>query len=291
MVNVKIITDSVAGIPHDLAEKFNIKIIPAAYIRYKGITYIDGVTLSVKEAYDLIKKDPDQFTTAALTPGYILEIYKEVAQASSEILHLCLSSGLTVTHQTAKMAATLLSEEMPKVQVTVIDTKAVASLQGLVVLALAEAASKGMDLKSLEESFLKVREQTYGIMMLDTLKYVYRTGRMSKLGSTIASLLNIKPINELNSEGALEMWDRVTNREKGYKKLIDYVKQKSDGKPQHFMVMHAAAPEMAEQFITMLKEQCKCLSIIVSEYSPVMGYGAGPGCVFVGFHPELNLFK
>jgi DegV family protein with EDD domain len=291
MANVKIITDSVAGVPRDLAEKYTIKVIPAAYIRYKGTTYIDGVTLSVNEAYDLIKKDPDQFSTAALTPGYIMEIYKELAQSNSEMLHLCLSSALSVTHQTAKMATELLSGEMPKVHISVIDTKAVASMQGLIVLALAEAAFKGMDLKSLEESFSKVRAQTHGIMMLDTLKYVYRTGRMSKMGSTIASLLKIKPINQLTDEGALEMWDRVTNREKGYRKLIDYVKQKSDGKPQHFMVMHAAAPEMAEQFISMLKEQCEALSVIVSEYSPVMGYGAGPGCIFVGFHSEFNLFK
>jgi len=291
MANVRIITDSVAGIPKELAEKFNIRVIPAAYIRYKGETYIDGVTLSVKDAYELIKKDPDQFTTAALTPGYIMDIYREEAKTSKEILHLCLSSALSVTHQTAKMAADLLSQEMPDVHVKVIDTKTVASIQGLVVLALAGAASKGMDMKNLEESFAKVREHTNGIMMLDTLKYVYRTGRMSKLGSTIASLFNIKPINIMNPDGALEMLDRVTKREKGFEKLIEYVKKHSEGKPQHFMVMHAAAPEMAEQIVSMLKEQCQVFSIIVSEYSPVMGYGAGPGCIFIGFQSELDLFK
>ena len=66
MSNVLIITDTVAGIPRELAQKYNIKIIPAAIIRFRDETFIEGETLSVTEAYNLIKKDPDSFSTSAL---------------------------------------------------------------------------------------------------------------------------------------------------------------------------------------------------------------------------------
>jgi fatty acid-binding protein DegV len=109
------------------------------------------------------------------------------------------------------------------------------------------------------------------------------------MGSRIASLFNIKPINHITEEGRLVLWDKVRDREKGYQKMIDYINEKSDIKSLHFMVMHAAAPEMADRFTELLKENFTCLSVTISEYSAVMGYGAGPGCVFVGFHPEINL--
>jgi DegV family protein with EDD domain len=289
MSNVLVITDTVAGIPRELAQKYNIKVIPAAIIRFRDETFIEGETLSVAEAYNLIKKDPDGFSTSALTPGYLKDMYKEQLGKYNKIIHMTLSGELSAGFKVASLAAANLMEEIKNSMISVIDTKAVASIQGLLVLAIAEAAAKGKSMDQLLEMIPRIRKQTFGAMMLDTLRYVYRTGRMSKMGSRIASLFNIKPINELTSEGRVELWDKVRDREKGYQKLIDYINEKSGTKSLHFMVMHAAAPEMADRFIELLKENFDCLSVIISEYSPVMGYGAGPGCVFVGFHPELDL--
>jgi DegV family protein with EDD domain len=289
MSNVLIITDTVAGIPRELAQKYNIKIIPAAIIRFRDETFIEGETLSVTEAYNLIKKDPDSFSTSALTPGYLKEMYTEALAKSKDIIHLTLSGELSAGYKVASLAAASLVEEVKNARISVIDTKAVASIQGLLVLDIARAAAAGKSMDQLLEMIPVIRKQTYGVMMLDTLRYVYRTGRMSKMGSRIASLFNIKPINELTFEGKVELWDKVRDREKGYQKLIDYINEKSDTKSLHFMVMHAAAPEMADRFVELLKENFTCLSVTISEYSPVMGYGAGPGCVFVGFHSEINL--
>jgi DegV family protein with EDD domain len=128
-------------------------------------------------------------------------------------------------------------------------------------------------------------------MMLDTLRYVYRTGRMSKLGSRIASLFNIKPINQMTDEGKLEMVDRVRKREDGVAKMLDLIKKAAGTDSLHFMLMHAADPPFAEEFGERLKKAFNCLSVVISEYSPVMGYGSGPGALFVGFHPELDFLK
>ncbi|MEJ2738850.1 MAG: DegV family protein [Dehalococcoidia bacterium] len=55
------------------------------------------------------------------------------------------------------------------------------------------------------------------------------------------------------------------------------------------MVTHADASDVADQLVAMLQEKFTCLDMIVSDFSPVMGYGAGPGTLFVGFYPELEL--
>jgi DegV family protein with EDD domain len=135
---------------------------------------------------------------------------------------------------------------------------------------------------------MSVRDKAGGVMMLDTLRYIYRTGRMSKTAARIVSLFNIKPINKINDDGTVEMVDRTRKSMDGIERLIGYINKNSESDSLHFMVTHAAAPDKAEYLAEQLKQRFKCLSMIISDYSPVMGYGAGPGALFVGYHPEVN---
>jgi DegV family protein with EDD domain len=283
-----IMTDSVAGIPRNLAEEYHITVVPAANIIFDGHNYIDGVTLSATEAYQLIKKDPDKFTTSALNPGYFLEEYQKLSQKSADILHITLSSALSANYKTAGLAGEMLQKESPKTNLRIFDSKTVAGAEGLIVLAAARAATQEKNLEEVVAIAEKTKEKTRGLMMLDTLRYVYRTGRMSKFASRVAALLNIKPINRMTEEGTLEFVGKVRNREAGYQKLIDLIKAEAESNSLHFMLMHAAAPEMAERLSQLLRQNFDCQRILISEYSPVMGYGSGPGSIFVGFHPDLE---
>lgn len=288
MAKVMVMTDRVAGIPRELAEEYQINVVPAAHIIFDGQDYIEGVTLSVTEAYELIKKDPDKFTTSALNPGYFLEEYQKLSRKSPDILHITLSSALSANYKTAGLAAETFRKESPKTNLRVFDAKTVAGAQGLIVLAAARAAAQGKSLDEVVKTAERAREKTRGVMMLDTLRYVYRTGRMSKLASRIAALFNIKPINKMNKDGTLDFVDKVRNREAGYQKMIDLIKADAESNSLHFMIMHAAAPDMAERFSNLLRQNFDCQRILISEYSPVMGYGAGPGAIFVGYHPDIE---
>jgi fatty acid-binding protein DegV len=81
----------------------------------------------------------------------------------------------------------------------------------------------------------------------------------------------------------------VRKRSDGLKKIIEVIKGDAETNALHFMVSHADAPDVAQRFSEQLQEEFNCLSMIISDYSPVMGYSTGPGAIFVGFHPELNL--
>ena len=111
---------------------------------------------------------------------------------------------------------------------------------------------------------------------------------MSKTASRVASIFNIRPINRVSDEGAVEFSDRVRKRSDGYKKIINMIRQDTGTSPLHFMLCHANAPEIAQEFSEQLKREFDCQSMIVSDFSPVMGYGAGPGALFVGFQQELD---
>ena len=291
MANIAVMTDSVSCIPKDLAKENQITVVPAANILVDGKSFIDGETISATEAYKLIKEDPDRFVTSAIQPDYLLHEYEKLAGKSKEILFISIASSLSAVSRTATLAADLLKEKNPDISVRVQDSRACASTQGLVALAAAKAALQG---KSMEETVAvaeKVRDKAGGIMMLDTLRYVYRTGRMSKTASRIVSLFNIKPINKITDNGTLELIDRTRKTADGIERLINAVTRESGSDSLHFMVTHAAAAENAQYLVEQLKQRFNCLSMVVSDYSPVMGYGSGPGALFVGYHPEIEELK
>lgn len=286
MAKVAIVTDTTACLPPEDVEKYGIKVVPAAIILYDGKEYIENESITAKEAYELIRKDPDKFSTSALTPGRLIDVFRQAAAKANGVLHIALSSQLSANFKTASMAAETVKKELPDLEIRAMDSRTVSGAQALIVLAAAEAASRGKSLEEVGVVAEATREKARGFMFLDTLRYIYRTGRMSKLSSRIASVFNIKPINRMKPDGSIEFADKVRKREDGFKRLLELIRRDAGTDSLHFVVSHADAPEIAGRFAELLQSQYDCLSLRISDYSPVMGYGAGPACLFVGFHPE-----
>jgi fatty acid-binding protein DegV len=102
-------------------------------------------------------------------------------------------------------------------------------------------------------------------------------------------MLGIKPITCVSDEGKVDFIGKTRSREAGIKRMLKLIKEEAGAEALHFWVMHADAPKAAQELAERLKQEFNCLSMVISEYSPVMGYGAGPGALSVGFHPELAL--
>jgi DegV family protein with EDD domain len=289
MSNVLIMTDTVSGLSSELARQHGIVVVPAANIVFEGRIYPDGVGITASEAYKFLQKNPDKFSTATLNPSYLLDLYRNISKEHKEMVFMTIPAVLSAANKLAMMAADLLKKEQPEVKLRVIDAKTVASPQGLLAIAAARAAKKGMSIEQIIDYVSEIRPKIGGLMLLDTLKYVYRTGRYSKTTAMIATLLQIKPINRVNLDGSMEVVDKVRKRQDGYNKLIELIKKESGTKELHFIVSHSDSPEIADEFIRILQSEFKCLSMAVTEYSPIMGYASGPRCLFVGFHPELRI--
>jgi DegV family protein with EDD domain len=196
---------------------------------------------------------------------------------------------MSAANKIANVAVDLLKKEQPQVNLKVIDSKTAASPLALLAIDAAKGARAGMSLEQIVNLVAETRKKTGGLMLLDTLRYVYRTGRYSKTSAMIASLLQIKPINRVKLDGTMEVVDKVRKRQDGYRRLIELIREESGTNSLHFIVSHAASPEIADEFVQLLKTEFNCLSMGITEYSPIMGYASGPRCLFVGFHPDLGL--
>lgn len=289
MSKVRIMVDTTACIPLNLAQKYGIKIIPAAEYIINGKKYIENETITTKDAYNFIRQDSVKIVTSAVTPGQVLEAYKELGQDSQEILFITISSQLSAVYKSGRMAADLFHEQSPQTNIKVVDSKSVAGGAGLPALAAAKAADHGMNLEQVIEVARSYLEQTRCLMTMDTIRYIYRIGRMSRFGARMASMLNIRPINQLTADGTVEMVERARSRKAVMKRIVELVKERTKDNNLTFMISHGDAPELAETLMGILKENFKCQDFIISDYSPIMGYGGGPGAMCIAFHPEVKL--
>jgi len=291
MNNVIVMADSIAGISKDLATELNIRVVPAANIMFEGKTYLDGETVTPAEGYAMLDRNPDKFVTSAIEPNYLLERYRELDGKAKDIVFITISGKLSAVPGMANVAKEMFEAGKHVSNVTIIDSKSTASGQGIVTLQAAQAAAKGMTIDQVVNVAEQTRKNSGVIMYLDTLKYAYRTGRVSKTSARIAALLNIKPLSIVTEDGIVEMMDKVRSRDAGLKKIIEYIKGQTKEEALHFMVMHADDIAWATVVSDELKRQFKCLSMVFGEYSPVMGFATGRGCISVGFVPELDLIK
>ena len=291
MSGVVVMTDSVAGIPEELAEKYHIKLVPTAYIIYDGHTYIDGETINATQAYDLLKQNPDKFNTSAISPDYLMNAYRELSKETQEIIFITVSSALSAVSRSALLAANLFRRESPETTIHVIDSKTVAGGQGLMVLAAARAAARGMSAEQVVNITEQLRQKTGTILLIDTLRYVYRTGRIPKFASLLGTALGVKPLSRVNDKGELHPTGVARTRKGGVDRMLELIKEDAKTDSLHFMIMHANDPEAAEELNERLKREFHSLSMIITEFSPVMGYGSGPGTLAIGFHPELDFLK
>ncbi|MBA7633861.1 Protein DegV [subsurface metagenome] len=291
MPKVIVMTDAVAGIPKELAGKYQIRVVPTAHIIYDGHIYLEGSTINAMEAYQLLRQDPDKFNTAAVPPAYLLDVYRELGARSQEILFITISSALSALSQSATTAADLLQQEVPETTLRVMNSRTAGSGQGLVVLAAAKAAAQGMNLEQVASIAEQAREKTGTLILLDTIRYIYRAGRAPKLASVVGSMLGVKPLSRMSDTGEFNPAGVSRTRKGGIKKMLEMVRADAGTDALHFMVMHADAPRVAEELSEQIKQEFKCLSMIISEFSPIMGYATGPGTLTVGFQPELDFLQ
>jgi DegV family protein with EDD domain len=281
---VVVVTDSIACLTRDLVEQYHISIIPLNFYA-GGRIYKDWVDITPSEAYYLFLHDPEAFKTSAASPADCLEVYREVSQHSDSILCVTLSSKLSVVYDVALNAAEQASIELPGINVEVLDSRTAAAAEGFIALAAARAAMEGEDLAGVLKAAQEMRGKVDLIAYIDTIRHVYRSGRIPRIAAIAGSMLNIKPMFTFSS-GTPHFVGAVRNRERGLERLLERMKKVVGTRPVHVAVMHVYAEDQAEILRKRVSSEFNCAELWVTEFSPLMGYTCGVGTLGLAFYPE-----
>jgi len=284
MSGVAIITDSIACLAREFVEQYQIGIVPIR-IYFRDKIYRDWIDISPTEAYQLFLQDPERFNTSPASPGHYLEVYREVSNYADSILCITLSSKLSTGYQMACVAKEQAKTELPHTSIEVLDSQTVTAAEGFIALAAARAAAAGKSLAEVTKLAEQIKEKVNFALLLETIRHVYRTGRIPKVAAQVGSLLNIKPILTMSS-GLVHFAGAVRNREHGMERIIKMLKDKVGRKPVHIAVMHAYALEEAQKLMERLRSEFNCIELWLTEFSPVMGYATGTGTIGFAYYVD-----
>jgi DegV family protein with EDD domain len=281
---VAVVTDSVACLPRELVEQYGIKIVPVNFY-FRDKLYRDWVDITPSEAYELFLKDPTAFKTSGINPGDCLETYRQAANDSNGVLCVTISSRLSMVYSSALEAKELAKDELPQTPIEVMDSQTATAAEGFVALAAARAAGAGQSLAEVVKAAEEVRGKVYLVALMDTIRYVYRSGRMPKIAARAGSMLSIKPVLAIAS-GSVRFKGAVRSREHGVERVLKISKDRVGRRPVHMAVMHAYAPDDAEKLKERVAAEFNCVELWVTEFSPVMGYACGTGTLGLAFYPD-----
>lgn len=236
------------------------------------------------EAYELFLEDPDSFKTSAASPEECLETIQAASLKAKSVLCITVSAKLSMQHDSVQHARRMAEAALPGVHVEVIDSYQATSSEGMVALAAARAAAEGKNMEEVISAAEYVRDNVRVVMFLDTLRHVYRSGRIPKVASQIGAALNIKPILTVNR--VVRFLGIVRTRKQGINRIIRMLREEAGEKPVHVAVTHAYALEEAGRLRDRIASEFNCTELWVSEFSPVMGYACGTGTVGISFYTD-----
>ena len=289
-MDTAIIADSIACITKKQVEDYGIRIIPVN-ILFNGRVYRDFIDLSSAKAYELLEKAPEFWKSSAASPEDYLDVYREVSEHAQSILVVTISSKLSMFYASAQNAKEIFNEKSPQTVIEVLDSETVAAAEGLIALAAARAAAEGKPFDEVVAIAKKVKERVKFVGLLETIRHVYRTGRMPKLASDIGSMLFIKPILT-GSNGRINFAAAARTKQSGVEKMLQIMrKHVADSEPVHVAVMHADALEEAQELRERVAAEFNCVEIFITDFSPVMGYATGPGTLALAYYKEDRFDK
>lgn len=279
MAHVHVFTDSTADIPKELQEELSIHVIPLK-IHLDQQSYLDRETILPAEFYQKLEVVEQLPTTSQPSPMDFCDAYKRaISDGAKNIISIHLSSALSGTYQSAVLAKGIVAEEIPDVNITVIDSKSASYGIGGAVVAAARAAQAGKNVDECLAVATPYLEEQKIYFLVDTLEYLQRGGRIGKAAAMVGSMLNIKPILSINKEGEIAAVDKVRGKKKAFGRTLDLIKETVPAGPLSIAVAHANAADEAERWISALDElpEFEVLEKVITDVGPVVGTHAGPG--------------
>jgi len=279
---MQILTDSGMDLTPQQREGLALSIIPLLFT-LDGRTYRSGEDIQPDEFYRLLASTDSFPTTSLPSTGEFAELYRRLAATDPEILSIHISSGLSATSESARIAA----EMVPEARVTIWDTKTLSGAQGWQVEAAARAVQAGWGLEQILALLERIRAATDTVYTLATLRYLIHGGRISHLKGLLASVLQIKPLITVEKvEGKYVQCGMERTLKRATLALADVIaRQHAPGSALRIQVLHGENPEGAALLHERLDATFDCTWLPTGPIAPVLGAHTGPGLVGVAYAP------
>jgi len=280
MSKVAIVTDSTAYIPEMLLKELDITVVPLNLI-WGEESFEDGVDIMPNEFYRRLANSKSFPTTSQPSILSMKNKFEDLVSRGFDVLGIFISSKLSGTVESALQARELMQKGQDKI--AILDSLATTMALGWPVLTAARAAKAGEKLLGCHKLAEKARDQTGVMFVVETLEYLRRGGRIGGAQAMLGTILNIKPLLELQ-DGRIESVEKIRTKEKALNRMLDLIEEKISGQtPVRVATVHANVEAEALSLLETAKQRFHPVESLHGPLSPVIGTHAGPGTVALAY--------
>jgi DegV family protein with EDD domain len=280
MSKVAIVTDSTAYIPDELSKQLNITVVPLLLI-WGDESFKDGIEMMPEDFYKRMESSKVIPSTSQATIPSMKKAFEELLEQGYDVLGIFLSSKFSGTIQSAFQAREMITKGQDRI--AIVDSLFTTMALGWPVLTAARAAEAGKNLIECQQLAEKARDQTGVMFVVETLEYLRRGGRIGGAQAMLGTILNVKPLLEMQ-DGKIEAVEKIRTKRKALNRMLDLLEGKIAGHtPIRLAIVHANAETEAMAFLEIAKQRFHPEETLLSPLSPVIGAHAGPGTVALAY--------
>lgn len=267
------VVDSTAYISDDLRHHPDFYSVPLN-IHVEGKQFVDGQDLSSEQLYQKIQQMSELPKTSQPSVGIFAELFEKLKNEYEHAVCIHISAKLSGTLASAKAAADLT--DFP---IALIDSRSLScGITAMIEKGMA-LEEQGASFEAIQHHLEKMAGSSHNYIVIGKLDQLYKGGRMSSVQFYLGSLLKIKPIIQISSEGSLEAIEKVRSEKKALQYLVDKTIEGHHPCRQKIYIMHGNALEKAEALRRMIQEVIPDIEIVIGDIGSIIAVHAGEGTV------------
>lgn len=282
-MSIRIVTDSTSDLTAEQYKQYGITVVPLN-VHFGEESYKDKVNLTPDNFYSLLKANPHHPKTSQPTPEDFKKVYAELLSDGSNIISLHLSSKMSGTLQSAKLA----KKELDSEHIHIIDSELVSLPLGLLAIECAKARDEGKNIEEILPFVEKLKREIKIYFIVDTLDYLQKGGRIGRAQAIIGGLLHIKPLLTVIG-GMVAPFEKIRGSNKILERLNNIFSEYLKTKDPSRVVLgfaHAGQTELLGQLKDKISSYFDTSQSIISDIGPVVGAHAGPGTLALTFYEK-----
>ncbi|MCG3400070.1 fatty acid kinase binding subunit FakB1 [Staphylococcus massiliensis] len=279
-MKVAVLTDSTSYIPQDLIEKYHIPIAHLYVTLNDNESYKEFVEISKEQCYDKLKDIKTAPRTSQPAIGTLVDMYEKLKdEGYTDVISIHLSSGISGTVQTAMQ----VNDMIEGINIHVFDTKIAAFAEGVFVLKAIELIEQGLEPDAILKELESMREETGAYIVVDDLKYLQKSGRISNAQAWIGTLLKMKPLLCFE-DGKIVPNEKVRTKKRALKMMVRKAAEEiKDAEDKTLLVIGGDKVDESNEVYESMKKEFPDYDVLFSEFGPVVASHLGPGGIGVGY--------
>ncbi|WP_436952967.1 fatty acid kinase binding subunit FakB1 [Staphylococcus shinii] len=279
-MKIAVLTDSTSYLSQTLIDKYNIKVAPLSVTFDSGENFVENATISTDEFYKRMKTSNTIPTTSQPAIGDFLDKFEQLSEEGyTDVICVFLSGGISGCYQTATQAGEMVED----INVHTFDSKLAAMVEGAYVLKAIEMIEQKFEPQAIIEELYAMREDTGAVLMVDDLKNLQKSGRITGAQAWIGTMLKMKPVLKFD-DGKIVPDEKVRTKKRALRKMIDKViAEVKEFEEVTLFVIEGDIAEDSDWIQNELEENYAQYPVYRSSFGPVIAAHLGSGGIGLGY--------